>query len=48
MSENELRIVTLEAMRMASASGFGEHPEEQARTKLLAWAKDQGINQQNQ
>jgi hypothetical protein len=48
MSENELRIVTLEAMRMAGASGFGEQPEEQARTKLLAWAKDQGINQQEQ
>ena len=44
MSEFEVRIVTLEAVRVASAYGFGEQPEEQAWTKLLTWAYSQGIN----
>ena len=48
MSENELRIVTLETMRVVGAYRFGEHSEEQARTKLLAWAKDQGKYLQEQ
>ena len=48
MSENELRIVTLEAMRVSGANEFGEHSEEQARTKLLDWAEDQDINLQEQ
>jgi hypothetical protein len=33
---------------VTSASGFGEHSEEQARTKQLAWAKDQGKYLQEQ
>lgn len=44
MTEFEVRIVTLEAMRVASASGFGEQPELQAWNTLLTWAKDRGIN----
>jgi DNA gyrase inhibitor GyrI len=44
MPEFEVRIVTLEAMRVASAHGFGEQPELQAWNTLLTWAKDQGIN----
>lgn len=48
MSEFEVRIVTLEAMRVASAYGFGEQPELQAWNTLLTWAKDQGINLEEQ
>ena len=44
MPEIEVRIVTLEAMRVASTSGFGEQPELQAWNTLLTWAKDCGIN----
>ena len=43
MSELEVRIVTLEPMRVASAHGFGEQPEEQAWTPrfgvIVFWAK---------
>jgi len=42
MSEIEVRIQNLEPMRVASAHGFGENPEEQAWTKLLTWARSQG------
>ncbi len=48
MSEFEVRIVTLEAMRVASAYGFGEQPELQAWNTLLTWVKDQGINLEEQ
>ena len=48
MSEIEVRIVTLEAMRVASAYGFGEQPELQAWNTLQTWAKDQGINLEEQ
>jgi DNA gyrase inhibitor GyrI len=48
MSEIEVRIVTLETMRVASAYGFGEQPEEQAWTKILAWVNSQGINLEEQ
>ena len=48
MSEIEVGIVTLEAMRVASAYGFGDQPEEQAWTNLLAWANSQGINLEEQ
>ena len=44
MSEIEVRIIELGPMRVASAYGFGEQPEEQAWSKLLAWAKSQGID----
>ena len=43
MSEIEVRIVTLEPMRVASAYGFGEQPEEQAWSKILNWASSQGF-----
>jgi DNA gyrase inhibitor GyrI len=39
----EVRIVALDPMRVASASGFGAEPEALAWTKLLAWAQRQGI-----
>ena len=48
MSEIEVRIVTLEPMRVASAYGFGEQPEEQAWSKLLTWAKSQGYEDLSQ
>ena len=43
MSELEVRIVSLEPMRVASANGFGEQPETQAWSKILAWASAQGF-----
>ncbi len=42
MSELNVRIVKLEAMRVASLYGFGPQPEEQAWQKLEAWAKPRG------
>lgn len=42
MSEIEVRVLNLEPMRVASANGFGESPEEQAWSKLLTWARSQG------
>lgn len=35
----EVRMVRLEPLRMAGASGFGAHPENEAWGKLLSWAK---------
>ena len=43
MSELEVRIVSLEPMRVASANGFGEQPETQAWSKILTWASSQGF-----
>ena len=43
MPDIEVRILTLEPMKVASASGFGEQPEYIAWDKLLNWAKRQGI-----
>lgn len=43
MSELEVRIVRLAPMRVASAYGFGESPEEEAWDKLLAWAREKGL-----
>jgi DNA gyrase inhibitor GyrI len=43
MSELDVRIVELEPMRVASAHGFGKSPEEQAWTKLIAWAQGKGL-----
>ena len=43
MSEIEVRIIKLEAMRVACAYGFGEQPELQTWSKMLAWGKNQGI-----
>ena len=44
MSELEVRIVQLEPMRVASAYGFGESPEDVAWTKLKTWMKETLIN----
>ena len=43
MTDMEVRIVKLEPMRVASALGFGEHPEGLAWDKLLSWAKPLGL-----
>jgi len=43
MSELEVRIVTLEPMRMASFYGYGDSPEAQAWEKAVAWGKGKGI-----
>ena len=43
MSKLEVRIVSLEPMRVASANGFGEQPETQTWSKILAWASAQGF-----
>ena len=43
MTELEVRIVRLEPMRVACASGFGEQPEEEAWDTLVTWARSQGV-----
>lgn len=43
MSELDVRIVKLEPMRVASATGFGPSPEELAWQKILAYAGQQGL-----
>lgn len=43
MSDNDVRIVTLEPMRVASFHGFGNSPEYEAMEKLIAWAKPRGL-----
>ncbi|MBN1888648.1 MAG: GyrI-like domain-containing protein [Thermoflexales bacterium] len=43
MNNFEVRIVTLEPVRVASFHGFGEGPESVAWEKLAAWAKPQGL-----
>jgi DNA gyrase inhibitor GyrI len=43
MSELDVRIVSLEPMRMASFWGFGESPEREAWDRLLAWARPRGL-----
>ena len=48
MSDIEVRIATLEPIRVASAHGFGEQPEEQAWTKILNWASSQGFEDLSQ
>jgi DNA gyrase inhibitor GyrI len=39
----DVRIVALSPMRVASACGFGPEPEGLAWTKLLTWARQQGL-----
>jgi DNA gyrase inhibitor GyrI len=46
MSELDVRIVKLEPMRVASATGFGSSPEELAWQKILSWAEEQGLLQE--
>ena len=42
MDEIEVRICTLEPMRIASFHAFGPSPELDAAAKLVAWAKPKG------
>ena len=48
MGELEVRIVTLEPMRVASAHAFGPSPEDAAFAKLIAWAKPKGLTADRQ
>jgi AraC family transcriptional regulator len=43
MSEVNVRIVTLDACRVAASYGFGSGPEEMAWTKLLTYVKLKGL-----
>jgi DNA gyrase inhibitor GyrI len=43
MTELKVRIVHLEPMRVACASGFGQSPEDEAWDTLLAWAASKGL-----
>ncbi len=47
MKELSVRIVKLEPMLIASASGYGESPEPIAWEKILKWADDRGLLQGN-
>lgn len=42
MTEQDIRIVTLEPLHVASVLGFGAQPEDQAHAKLQAWAGPKG------
>lgn len=44
MSDFEVQIVEMEPMRVASAHGYGRTPEEQAWSKILAFAGSKGID----
>jgi len=43
MKPTEVHIVQLRAMRVASAYGFGEQPEQLAWQQLSAWARPRGL-----
>jgi DNA gyrase inhibitor GyrI len=43
MSEQKVKIVKLEPMRVVCINGFGSGPERQAWEKLTAWAKEKGL-----
>ena len=43
MKEQDVRIVELEPMRVASAHAFGPGPEGAAMQKLMAWAEPKGL-----
>ena len=43
MGELDVRIVRLNAMRVASVHAFGESPEPKAMEKLIAWAGPKGL-----
>jgi effector-binding domain-containing protein len=43
MKEFKVRIVRLEAMRVASTRGFGQNPEEIAWNQILAFAEAKGL-----
>ncbi len=42
MNDLNVRIVKLEALHVANFLGFGKQPEDEAHTKLSAWAKPKG------
>jgi len=46
MSELDVRIVTVDPMRVASAYGFGDSPEIQAWDKILAFAHAKGFDRE--
>lgn len=43
MSENEVRIIMLEPMRVASVHGFGKEPERIAWDKIMAFVEENGL-----
>ncbi len=43
MSKNDVRILTLEPMHIASAHGFGSEPEGIAWDKILAFVEEKGV-----
>ena len=43
MSELEVRIVTLDPMRVAVTFGFGTAPEHEAWERLVAWSEPKGF-----
>jgi DNA gyrase inhibitor GyrI len=43
MEEENIRIVRLQPVRVASVHAFGENPEDKAWQKLEAWAKPKGL-----
>jgi DNA gyrase inhibitor GyrI len=43
MSELDVRIVKLEALRVASVHAYSGSPEQDAMEKLIAWAKPKGL-----
>ncbi len=45
MSEPEVRVVQIPAMRVASFHGFGTSPENEALEKMKAWAELKGYYQ---
>lgn len=43
MSSQEIRIIKLSELRVASVLGYGTQPEDQAWQKLTNWAKPKGL-----
>jgi DNA gyrase inhibitor GyrI len=43
MTDLQVRIVRLDPVCVACSSGFGDSPEEEAWTKLMAWAEARGL-----
>lgn len=43
MDDFAVSIVRIEAMRVASAYGFGDNPEEIAWRNMAAWARPKGF-----
>ncbi len=43
MNNPDIHILRLEPLRVASAYGFGDNPEEQAWQRMVQWAKPKGF-----